>query len=63
MTIEADILFEVVPPNRVATDDHKRKIMETISSALSSAELVELINVPEIVEENRKGEPNDRNNH
>ena len=61
MTVDADILFEVVPPNRVATDDHKRKIMETISSALSSADSVELINVPEIVEENRKGEPHYRN--
>ncbi len=61
MTLGANILFEVVPPSRAATDDYKQKILETISSALTSVDSVELINIPEIVEENRKGEPHFRN--
>ncbi|MFH0971057.1 MAG: hypothetical protein V1835_00670 [Candidatus Micrarchaeota archaeon] len=64
MVIELDsgqLMFELTPPPRRASAAIIQKNLDKIQAALSDLPLVNYINVPEVIEENRLGEPLYRN--
>ncbi len=55
------LLFEIVPPSKVSSDKHKEKVLQRVATAVSQIEKVDFINIPEIIDENRLGQPYYRN--
>ncbi len=54
-------LFEIVPSSKMSSEESREKTLDVIASALSGIKSVDLINVPEIIEENHLGVPYYRN--
>ena len=50
-------LFEVVPPRRSSSPDYRKKVMDSMISAISASNSIDMVNIPEIVEENWRGNP------
>ncbi len=53
-------MLEVVPPSALSSDNYRKKILEKIVTAVNSMK-PDLINIPEIIDENRLGKPYYRN--
>lgn len=57
MKILDTILFEVVPPLKSSNSETREKILQRVKSVLDDLPNISHINVPEVVDENFKGEP------
>ncbi len=55
------IIFEVVPPSRLASAETKQKSLDSIVSAVKSIRGIDYLNIPEVAEESNKGRPFYRN--
>ncbi len=53
--------FEAVPPSRMSSGVFREKVTEKIISSVNSIKKVDLINVPEVIDENHEGKPYYRN--
>ena len=56
-----DILFEVLPPSKSASEDYVQKFLDRIINTINEMKDVIAINIPNIVEENHVGLPYYRN--
>jgi len=59
--MKQDIIFEVIPPAKTASDSYRNKIADIIMNSVGEMKNVSTLNIPEIAEENHKGEPYYRN--
>ncbi|MBU2100408.1 hypothetical protein KKG83_01965 [Candidatus Micrarchaeota archaeon] len=55
-----ELMLEIVPPSRMTSDNYKEKVMDKVSESVNSIK-PDVINVPEIVDENFEGKPYYRN--
>lgn len=55
------IIFEVVPPSRLASQETKNKALESIVSAINKIPKIDYVNIPEVAEESNRGRPFYRN--
>ncbi|MFH1663906.1 MAG: hypothetical protein ABH986_03810 [archaeon] len=56
-----ELMLEIVPPSRMTSEKYKEKVLSDVSNAVNEMKEIDLINVPEIIEENRVGKPYYRN--
>ncbi|MFH1750433.1 MAG: mycobacterial-type methylenetetrahydrofolate reductase [Candidatus Micrarchaeota archaeon] len=55
------MMLEITPPSKRASDEFVSKSTEKVAGVVGSAGCIDIINVPEILEENREGMPLYRN--
>ncbi len=55
-----ELMFEVVPPSRMTSEEYKEKISAKVAETVNSIK-PDFINVPEVIDENFRGEPYYRN--
>lgn len=55
------IMYEVVPPSKRSSEQYREKVVNSLADSISRMKSVDILDIPEIVEENYCGKPYYRN--